>query len=342
MRILLVDDNPALIQVMARILAGTAQLQFATQGTQALERMRQDRPDLVLLDAEMPGMGGYEVCAAMQADPQLAGVPVIFVTSHDSPEFEVRGLEVGAVDFIAKPVSPPLLLARVKTQLRIKRLTDELREMASLDPLTQVPNRRSFDEAMDREWNRHTRSGDALTLLMLDVDHFKLFNDRYGHPAGDDCLRSIAQALRGATLRPGDLVARIGGEEFVVLLPQTPQAGARDMASRILDAVGRLNIAHQASPTAPQVTVSIGVATSEGFAPSPQGDGALASTSPALKTKPPCDGAAALLRNADQALYRAKAEGRARAWQRHLVSGHPETDAFEICRWTMPRPLPVD
>jgi diguanylate cyclase (GGDEF)-like protein len=324
MRILLVDDNPALIQVMAGILAGTAQLQFATDGQQALARMRKDRPDLVLLDAEMPGMSGYDVCAAMQAEPQLAGVPVIFVTSHNSTEFEVRGLEAGAVDFIAKPVSPPLLLARVKTQLRIKRLTDALRDRASVDPLTGVPNRRSFDEALDREWKRRVRSGEALALLMLDVDHFKLFNDRYGHPAGDDCLRSIAQTLHGATLRPGDLVARIGGEEFAVLLPQTTRAGARDMASRILDAVGALDIAHEASPTAPQVTVSIGVATSEGpMLPSP--------------SMPTADGALALLNAADQALYHAKAAGRARAWQRDIAVGSADGAPCEVCRWTMQR-----
>src|SRR5664280_2921064 len=165
-----------------------------------------------------------------KAEPALADVPVIFVTSHSEAAFEVAGFEMGAADFIAKPVSAPLVLARVKTQLRVKRMGDELRRIATTDGLTGVANRRRFDESLEREWRRARRSGDPLALLMIDIDHFKLFNDRYGHPAGDACLRSVAQALVGASLRPADLVARYGGEEFVVLLPKTPRAGAEHLA----------------------------------------------------------------------------------------------------------------
>lgn len=329
MRILLVDDNTALIQVMAKILEGVGQLQFATQGAAALTRMREAVPDLVLLDADMPGMSGHEVCAAMRADPLLADVPVIFVTGHGGAEDELRGLEAGAVDFIAKPVSAPLLLARVRTQLRIKRLTDELRELATTDALTGVRNRRSFDLALESEWKRGRRAAAPLALLMIDVDHFKRYNDHHGHPAGDGCLRAIAGALRGATLRPGDTVARIGGEEFAILLPQTPLAGAREVARRVLDAVGALGLPHGDSPTAPHVTVSIGL----GLIEPPEAAAGTAAQAPSPGQPGPMQ--AALLERTDRALYLAKQAGRARAWQSLARgAGDGACDDSEICRWT--------
>ena len=271
--ILLVDDDPATIQWLGRMLADVGTVRFASNGEDALRLARESAPDLILLDAEMPGMSGFQVCEALKADPALANVPVIFVTSHSDPAFEVSGFDAGAADFIAKPVSAPLVLARVKTQLRVKHMADELRRIATIDALTGVANRRRFDESLEREWHRARRSGAPLALLMIDVDHFKLFNDRYGHPAGDICLSAVAQALTGASLRPADLVARYGGEEFVVLLPQTPRCGAEHVARAALDAVEALVIAHDASLTAPHITVSVGVACfdddSERWAPSP-------------------------------------------------------------------------
>lgn len=296
--ILLVDDNPGMIKLMARILEGHGRLKFATHGEAALEQMRRAPPDLVLLDAEMPGMSGYELCAALRADPDLVDVPVIFVTSHSGTEHELKGLEAGAVDFIAKPISEPLLRARVKTQLRLKRLTDDLRQLAARDALTGIANRRSFDEALEREWLRSRRAGDPISLLLIDVDHFKRYNDRYGHPAGDACLRIVAQALAGSVRRPADLVARYGGEEFAVLMPHTPAAGARHLAHQMLTAVMAQRLPHEASTTAPHVTVSIGVGCSAG--------------DPASDAGASVERASDLLRRADEALYRAKANGRAR------------------------------
>ena len=295
---------------MGRILSTVANLRFATSGEDALRLARASAPDLVLLDTEMPGMSGFSTCGALKADPTLAEVPIIFVTSHSQPELEVSGFELGAADFIAKPVSAPLLLARVKTQLRVKHMSDELRRLATIDVLTGVANRRRFDEALEAEWHRSIRSGDALSLLMIDVDHFKLYNDRYGHPAGDTCLRAVAQALLLVSSRPADLVARYGGEEFTILLPQTGCAGAEHVAHCVLGAIEALAIAHEDSGAAPHVTVSVGIGCSDqdgGRQAPPVGEARFMEDRRARL--PPLD----LVRTADEALYAAKNAGRAQA-----------------------------
>jgi diguanylate cyclase (GGDEF)-like protein len=320
--ILVVDDDPWMIQVMGRIVFGLGQVRFATSGATALERAREHAPDIILLDAEMPGMTGFEVCEVLKSEAALCHIPVIFVTAHSGAEFELRGLDIGAADFIAKPISEPLLLARVRTQLRVKRLTDELRRIAKFDALTEVANRGHFDDVLVREWKRAARSHVPISLLLVDVDHFKLFNDRYGHPAGDSCLRMVAQALQDSCLRPSDFVARYGGEEFALLLPETPRAGAAHMASRVLAAVTSLGIPHADSPTNHHVTVSIGIGCYDEGSPSWAAHAAEpAAHLPAL--------AQDMVRCADYALYEAKGGGRAQIRQLDLddqsVSGraHP-------------------
>jgi diguanylate cyclase (GGDEF)-like protein len=308
--ILLVDDDPGSIQLMSRMLQGVGSLRFATNGTDALRLAKEATPDLMLLDAEMPGMSGFDICRALKSDPMLADVSVIFVTCHSEPAFEVQGFALGAADFIAKPVSAPLLVARVETQLRVKRMSDELRRIATVDVLTGVANRRRFDDALEQEWRRSRRSSEPLALLMIDVDHFKLFNDRYGHPAGDTCLRSVAQALCGTSLRPADLVARYGGEEFAVLLPQTPRSGAGHVAQAVLEGVAALAIAHDESPTARNVTVSVGIACYDEESPGWQPSAAESRSVERPGAYPsPLD----LVKAADQALYAAKNAGRAQA-----------------------------
>jgi diguanylate cyclase (GGDEF)-like protein len=302
--LLLVDDDPSAIQLMAQILADDGKLRFATNGADALRLALDAPPDLVLLDAEMPGLGGFEVCAALKAEPALADVPVIFVTSHRDEAFEVAGFAVGAVDFIAKPVNPQLLLVRVRSQLRVKRMADELRSNASTDALTGIANRRRFDETLEREWLRARRARDPLALVLVDIDLFKLYNDHYGHPAGDDCLRRVARALSAGCMRPADTVARYGGEEFALILPQTPTLGAEHVARRLLDAVEGLSIPHAGSTVAEVVTISAGIAC---YAEK-SGAGASADT-PGV-----AEGAIrALIDAADSGLYAAKRAGRARA-----------------------------
>lgn len=307
--ILLVDDDPATIQLLGRILAGQAQLRFATDGQSALRLARESTPDLILLDAEMPGMDGFEVCEALKADPDLADIPVIFVTSHSEPAFEVAGFEIGAADFISKPVTVPLVLARVKAQLRVKRMADDLRRLSTSDALTGIANRRRFDEALTREWLRARRGAQPIALLLIDVDHFKLFNDHYGHPGGDACLQAVAQAMTKASHRPTDLLARYGGEEFALLLPQTDRQGAEYIARSLLTHIEQLAIAHEASPISKHVTASIGIgvfdAQSSCWSNPSQGRQNAGG-------RVPCS-SDSLLQAADKALYAAKHAGRAQA-----------------------------
>ncbi|MFZ4623661.1 MAG: diguanylate cyclase [Rhodoferax sp.] len=291
-RLLVVDDQPINIQVMHQIFASQYQVFMATSGQQALDFCHKTPPDLVLLDVVMPGLDGFEVCQLLKADPSTHDIPVIFVTAHTDAVQETRGLDVGAVDFISKPVNPAVVRARVKTQLTLKFQSDLMRKLVFLNGLTGVFNRRYFDQQLAVEMARAARTKSALSLIMLDVDYFKRFNDHYGHQAGDDCLREIAATLKNSLRRPADLVARYGGEEFACILPDTALADAMGMATEMEQNVRRRNIAHHDSKAANVVTISLGVAGYAGY--------------------PPRD-AAALLALADAQLYCAKDAGRARA-----------------------------
>jgi diguanylate cyclase (GGDEF)-like protein len=290
-RLLVVDDQPINIQVMYQAFAGDYQVFMATSGAQALTICKNNPPDLVLLDVVMPGMDGFEVCTQLKADAATSHIPVIFVTAHNDPEQETHGLSIGAVDFIAKPVNPSVVRARVKTQLTVKFQSDVLRQLVFLDGLSGVFNRRYFDQQIAIEWSRSVRSHSPLSLILLDVDHFKLYNDQYGHQAGDDTLRMIAVTLKAALRRPADLVARYGGEEFVCVLPETSYEDAMNLATELERKVRDRAIPHENSPVANVVTISVGVATRDG---NTDGD------------------APALIGLADNQLYRAKHTGRAR------------------------------
>lgn len=290
-RILVVDDQPTNIQTLYQVLKGDYDVAMATDGSQAIALCQRRPPDLVLLDVVMPGLDGFEVCRRLKQDQATRDVPVIFVTARDSTEDETQGLEVGAVDFITKPVNPPVVRARVRTHIDLKRQADLLRSMAFNDGLTGVANRRWFDERLQIEWLRCRRNKLPLSLVLLDLDHFKAYNDHYGHQAGDDCLRAAAAAMKSRLGRPADLLARYGGEEFVCLLPETPAEGARAKADDLGRAVLDLALAHAGSATAPVVTISRGVATA----------------APAVDGSP-----SELLARADERLYAAKRAGRNR------------------------------
>ena len=291
-RLLVVDDQPANIQALYQAFSADHQVLMATSGEQALKIAMTKQPDLVLLDVMMPGMDGHEVCHRLKAEESTRGIPVIFVTAHDDEASETLGLEMGAVDFISKPVNPKIVRARVKTQLTLKAQSDLLRQWVYIDGLTGVYNRRHLDERLASEWARAVRSGTELSVVLLDVDFFKRYNDRYGHQAGDDCLRRLAACLKDSLKRPADLVARYGGEEFVCLLPDTPLAGGLALAEHLRDNVAALALEHADSAAASVVTVSLGVC---------------------CKPADAVGSAASLLRGADAQLYQAKAQGRARA-----------------------------
>ncbi|HPW27866.1 MAG TPA: diguanylate cyclase [Rhodoferax sp.] len=290
-KLLLVDDQPINIQVMHQIFGGDYQVFMATNGPQAVALCQSNPPDLVLLDIVMPGMDGFEVCSLLKASDLTCNIPVIFVTAHTDAAQETHGLSLGAVDFIAKPVNPAVVRARVKTQLTLKFQSDLLRKLVFLDGLSGVFNRRYFDQQLGVEWARSTRSSSPLSAIMIDVDHFKLFNDCYGHQAGDDCLRQIAVTLKTSLKRPADLVARYGGEEFACILPDTPFSDAMGLANELERKVRALSIPHAQSSVAHVVTVSVGVAT---------------------RTLDSVDDQAALIGLADAQLYEAKQSGRGR------------------------------
>ncbi|MDO8459371.1 MAG: diguanylate cyclase [Burkholderiaceae bacterium] len=291
-KLLVVDDQPINIQVMHQVFCGDYQVFMATSGTQALAICKANPPDLVLLDIVMPGMDGFEVCGQLKANDATRNIPVIFVTAHTDAAQETHGLSLGAVDFIAKPVNPAVVRARVKTQLTLKFQSDLLRKLVFLDGLSGVFNRRYFDQQLGIEWARSARSNSPLSVIMIDVDHFKLFNDRYGHQAGDDCLRQIAVTLKACLKRPADLVARYGGEEFACILPDTPFDDAMTLANELERKVRAQNIPHEVSTVGPMVTVSVGLAT---------------------RTLDSVGDAVQLVGLADAQLYHAKQSGRGRA-----------------------------
>lgn len=294
-KLLVVDDQPINIQVIHQIFSTDCQVFMATSGPQALAFCKDTPPDLVLLDVVMPGMDGFEVCAQLQADETTKNIPVIFVTAHADASQETLGLAAGAVDFISKPVNPAVVRARVKTHLTLKFQSDLLRQLVFLDGLTGVFNRRHFDQQLENEWARATRNESALSVILVDVDFFKRYNDLYGHQCGDDCLKSIAVALKTALRRPADMVARYGGEEFVCVLPDTPFREAMVLANHLEAVIRALELPHADSDISSFVTISLGVASRA------------ESNNKGVKT---ASDPAELVSWADARLYRAKSRGR--------------------------------
>ncbi|MCS6204826.1 diguanylate cyclase [Shewanella baltica] len=259
-KILIVDDQPLNIKILHQLFNEEYELFMATNGEQAIAICQKVQPDLVLLDIEMPGMSGFDVCQHLKADPETATIGVIFVTAHFDEVQEVKGFQLGAVDFIHKPINPIITTARVKNQFTLKRQSDLLHSIALLDSLTGVANRRQFEQRLPEIWKHCCRNELALSVVMLDVDFFKRFNDRYGHQEGDQCLRHVAKAISDSLLRATDFVARYGGEEFICILPETKLVGAIHTAQNIVNAVQALHLEHLES-SFQEVTISAGVAS---------------------------------------------------------------------------------
>lgn len=300
-RVLAVDDDPTTLRVMQVVLEreGYA-VSVGASGGEALE-LAGEIPDLILLDQHLPDMNGLDVCRQLQAEGLTHDIPVIFLTGDVDPDLEAKCLAAGAVDFVTKPFADGVLLARIRTHLALSRKTRVLERLANTDQLTGVANRRYFDQAVAQEWARTCRSGTPVSLILVDVDHFKSVNDEFGHPEGDQCLRALTRIIKPHLKRPFDLMARLGGEEFAVLLPETSAEGAFSLAEAMrADVQAAFNRRADERGSGPRVTASFGCAT------------ALPS-----RTLQPGD----LIRDADEQLYLAKARGRNR------VEPRPEGEA---------------
>jgi diguanylate cyclase (GGDEF)-like protein len=290
-KILIVDDEPVNIDILMDLLKSDYKLVAALNGEKALNvATSKNPPDLILMDIMMPGMNGYQVCKTLKASEATKNIPVLFVTAVSEIMDEAKAFRFGAVDYITKPFHPPVVLARINTHLELKAKSDMLEQLASIDGLTNIYNRRRFDEMLNLEWKRSLRSQAPLSLIMIDIDYFKVFNDTYGHATGDQCLKHVACTLLECLKRPADIIARYGGEEFAALLPETERQSAEIVANRMRIKVETLKIPHVNSEVSKFVTISVGGATA--FK-----DSGVAS-------------AEALLNAADIALYKSKNNGR--------------------------------
>jgi two-component system chemotaxis family response regulator WspR len=319
--ILIVDDSLVVQAYFETLLheEGFTDTIQANSAPEALALLDFDHPDglepaidLILMDVLMPGMDGIETCHLLKSHPRLRDIPVIIVTAVEDLDNLQVAFDAGALDYLTKPPTKIALIARIRSALRLKEEMDrrkahesellvltrqlaeanrELERLATHDALTGIANRRFFNQILEHEWRRAVRTPHLLSVIMIDIDCFKAFNDTYGHQAGDDCLKAVASALQRVVKRPMDILSRYGGEEFVAVLPDTGGEGALLLAEQMRHTVLALAIRHETSTTAAMVTVSIGVATAlPGQYPSPE----------------------ALIAEADRALYRAKDAGRNR------------------------------
>ncbi len=289
--ILVVDDERSNLDVLTHILKPQYSVQVAKSGSAALKRAQSQKPDLILLDIMMPDMDGFEVLTELKSCDDTRHIPVIFITGLARVEDEEKGFLLGAVDYIVKPFKNSIVKARVRTHLRIVRQIRTIERLGMIDALTDIPNRRSFDQRLDQEWSRAMRDRAPLSLLMLDVDNFKIYNDTYGHPQGDVLLQSLAQVLTTTLQRPADFAARIGGEEFAVLLPATDLHGALAVAEDLRKNVEALQIPDVNNDSFTSVTISLGAASVIPDVSNPLSD---------------------FVSRADEALYAAKNSGRNR------------------------------
>ncbi len=290
--ILIVDDDRANINILGNMLATEYEIHVAMNGQQAIELLDEDENiDLLLLDINMPGVDGYEVCRQLKQTNAHKDIPIIFITANNNEEAEAKGLELGAVDYITKPFSQPVVMLRVKNHLELKSQRDFLAHLSLHDGLTGIANRARFNQYLEAEWQRALREQTELSLLLMDIDYFKKYNDFYGHSEGDTCLTKVAKTIADSMVRSTDLAARYGGEEFACILPNTKIQGAHHLAETVRQQIIELQIPHQQSFVESCVSLSIGVS----------------SKIPVPDSKPQ-----SLIESADRMLYLAKEKGRNR------------------------------
>jgi diguanylate cyclase (GGDEF)-like protein len=257
-RVLVVDDEKANLMVLNKILSSEYVVLTAKSGGEGLSRVSSDRPDLILLDIVMPDMNGFDLLKTLKASPETRAIPVIIITGLDNEADEEKGFVLGAVDYITKPFKNAIVIARVRTHIQIVHQMRTIERLGLVDPLTDIPNRRCFDDRINLEWRRAIRDKKPIAFMMMDVDKFKTYNDTYGHPQGDILLKAIAGVFTSVVRRPGDIAARLGGEEFGVLLPDTPLEGALEIAEEIRAKVEAVRIS-AVDGKITTTTISIGV-----------------------------------------------------------------------------------
>jgi len=301
-KILVIDDERLNIQLLFEGLSDTYSILAASNGVDGLKIAREQQPDLILLDVNLGDVSGHDVCIALKDDNDTKDIPVIFVTAQDALEDELTGLELGAVDYFTKPFSIPLVRVRVRMQIELKQKTDLLEHLSLVDSLTGVANRRQFDEKLNTALRYIDRNHRGLSLLIIDIDFFKQFNDIYGHVKGDYILKHVAKILSKGANRPLDFVARYGGEEFAVLLLDASPSDGLKVANKLRSAIENANIAHHGSPLE-HLTVSVGVSHINA--------GHIEKVS-----------AKAFIEDADRCLYLAKDSGRNKAIASHELESH--------------------
>ncbi|MCL2181118.1 MAG: diguanylate cyclase [Treponema sp.] len=289
-KILIVDDEKANLKILTHILGSEYTIYTATNGASALEKAKELLPDLILLDILMPEMDGYQTLSAIKNSEQLKNIPVVFTTGLDSDEDEEKGLSLDAADYITKPFSSPIVKLRVRNQIQIVNQLRVIESLSMIDQLTQIPNRRNFDYRLNVEWKQAIREQQPISLLMIDLDKFKDLNDIFGHQNGDFALKTIAELFKKSLRRPADFTARWGGEEFIVLLPNTHLDGALEVAEMIRSDAEKTSIVFSGGAQS-NITLSIGVTSIV-----PKQD----------------SNKEAFLSKADKALYHAKESGRNR------------------------------
>jgi len=294
--VMVVDDDEAARSASFQLLSTRYEVVEAADGFDALDKARTRPVDLIVLDVEMPGLDGMQTCRRLKSMEKTVHVPIIFLTALGTLEKELEGLEQGAIDYLSKPCAPERLLAKVEQQLSAAQERRELARRAYEDPLTGLANRFTLQSALEREWQAALRNETPLSVILIDVDHFKIMNDRHGHAVGDECLRCVAKAIASHAQRPHDLSARYGGEEFVVMLPDTDWGGAYETAEAIRQSVQALDLGLDGQGS--DVTISAGVACHR----------------PRWSHGQPDLNSEMLIELADQRLYCAKADGRNRVY----------------------------
>lgn len=311
-RVLLVDDQAIVGEALKRMVANEPdiELRFCMDPTRAMTEAIEFRPTVILQDLVMPDVEGLVLLRFFRANPTTKTTPIVVLSSKEDAKTKQKAFKLGATDYLVKFPDEIEVIARIRAhsrsylaqqqrdeayralrdmQAELEKKNSELQRLSSLDGLTGIANRRRFDEYLEQEWLRAARDGRRLALILIDIDHFKAYNDNYGHQGGDACLKQVARTLDGELKRAADVAARYGGEEFVIVLPDTDSQGAGVIAEKLRDAIEALHIEHTHSKTALHVTISLGVASTvprEGGIP------------------------AALIEMADEALYKAKESGR--------------------------------